>query len=67
MTVICLGVGLITPPVGMCLYIACDIMKLPLMRGAVALVPFLVATIVCMALILVFPQLILWPAGWIGT
>ncbi|MDR2391549.1 MAG: hypothetical protein LBE84_07725 [Planctomycetota bacterium] len=51
----------------MCLYIACDIMKLPLMRGAVALIPFLVATIACMALILVFPQLILWPAGWIGA
>jgi tripartite ATP-independent transporter DctM subunit len=67
MIVICLGVGLVTPPVGMCLYIACDIMKLPLMRGAVALNPYLASTIAAMALILVVPQLILWPAGWIGT
>ncbi|MCD8139376.1 MAG: TRAP transporter large permease [Planctomycetaceae bacterium] len=64
--VVCIGIGLVTPPVGMCLYVACDIMKLPISRGAWALLPFMVATVACLVLMLVFPQLVLWPTTWIG-
>ncbi len=67
MTVICLGAGLVTPPVGLCLYVACDIMKLPISKGAWAMIPFLVATVIVMAFLFVFPQLILWPASFIGV
>ncbi len=66
MVVVCIGIGLVTPPVGMCLYVACDIMKLPISRGAWALVPFLIATVACLVLLLIFPQLVLWPTTWIG-
>ena len=65
--VICIGIGLVTPPVGMCLYVACDIMKLPISRGAWALMPFIIATVICLALLIIFPQLVLWPTTWIGV
>jgi tripartite ATP-independent transporter DctM subunit len=65
LVVVCIGVGLVTPPVGVCLYIACDLMKLKIIPAARALAPFLVVTLICIGLMIVFPQIILWPAGWI--
>lgn len=66
MVVVCIGIGLVTPPVGMCLYVACDIMKLPISRGAWALIPFMIATVACLVLMLLFPQVVMWPTTWIG-
>jgi C4-dicarboxylate transporter DctM subunit len=40
-----LVIGLTTPPVGVCLFIACSIAKIPLERLARAIVPFLAASI----------------------
>jgi tripartite ATP-independent transporter DctM subunit len=65
LVVVCIGVGLVTPPVGMCLYIACDLMKLKILPAAKALIPFLIVTLVCIGIMILFPQVILWPAGWI--
>ncbi|MCC8189753.1 MAG: TRAP transporter large permease [Planctomycetes bacterium] len=67
MVVVCTGIGLVTPPVGMCLYVACDIMKISIGRGAVALVPFMIATIVCLIVLMLCPWLITGPAGWISV
>lgn len=65
LVVVCIGVGLVTPPVGMCLYIACDLMKLKIGPAARKLIPFLIATFICIALFMLFPQVITWPASFI--
>ena len=67
MMVVCIGIGLVTPPVGMCLYVACDIMKLPIGRGAVALLPFIAVTVLVVIFMLAFPAVILWPTSLIGV
>lgn len=51
-------IGLITPPVGLCLYIVADIAKVSIIRVSSELVPFYVALIVCLALITFFPQIV---------
>ncbi len=38
-----LMIGLVTPPVGLCLYVACNIAKRPIEKVSRALVPFLIA------------------------
>lgn len=65
LVVVCIGVGLVTPPVGMCLYVACDLMDLKIGPASKALIPFILATFVCIALFIAFPQVITWPASFI--
>jgi C4-dicarboxylate transporter DctM subunit len=45
-----LMIGLITPPVGLCLFIACNIAKRPIEAVSRALVPFLAASIITLLL-----------------
>ena len=56
-----IGVGLVTPPVGMCIYVACDLMDVTVGEVFPTLVPFIAATFVCIVLMVAFPQLILLP------
>lgn len=56
-----IGVGLVTPPVGMCIYVACDLMDTTVGKVFPTLLPFLLATFVCIALMIAFPQLITLP------
>jgi TRAP-type C4-dicarboxylate transport system permease large subunit len=65
LVVVCIGVGLVTPPVGMCLYVACDLMKMKIGTATRAILPFLAVTVLCIAILMLFPQLITWPASWI--
>ncbi len=44
-----IGVGLVTPPVGMCIYVACDLMDVTVGECFPTLVPFIAATFVCIA------------------
>jgi C4-dicarboxylate transporter DctM subunit len=46
-----LMIGLITPPVGLCLFIACNIAKRPIEKVSKALMPFLFASIVTLLLV----------------
>lgn len=46
-----LMIGLITPPLGLCLFIACSISKLSLEELSRAIVPFLIAEIVVLFLV----------------
>jgi C4-dicarboxylate transporter DctM subunit len=46
-----LMIGLITPPVGLCLYIACNIAKRPIEKVSKALVPFLIASFAALMLV----------------
>lgn len=57
-TVIALGIGLITPPVGACLFIACKIGKIPLEKGAKATIPFIIALLLILLLFIALPNLI---------
>lgn len=61
-----IGIGLVTPPVGMCIYVACDLMEMRVGQVMKTLMPYLAATILVLAVLIAFPQFILWPAGLIG-
>lgn len=53
-----IGIGLVTPPVGMCLYVACDLMKIQVSSTFKYLVWYILGTVVVIALCILFPQLI---------
>ncbi|MBS5064507.1 MAG: TRAP transporter large permease [Hungatella hathewayi] len=61
-----IGIGLVTPPVGMCIYVACDLMEMRVGQVMKTLVPYLAATFIVLALLIAFPQLILLPTGLVG-
>ncbi len=55
-----LAVGLVTPPVGMCLNVASAISKLGIGTIFLAAAPFLLANLIVLIAITFFPQLTLW-------
>lgn len=60
------AIGQITPPVGVNLYVACNIADLSLTDISKSVVPFLLASIVALILITYIPQLSLWLPGLLG-
>ena len=60
-----LVIGLVTPPVGSCLYIACGIAKIRFERLVVAILPYLVAVIAVLFLITFWPPLVTTLPTWI--
>ncbi len=62
---IMIGVGLATPPVGMCIYVACDLMNMRVGNVIKTLTPYLLVTFIIIAILIAFPQLVLWPASLI--
>jgi C4-dicarboxylate transporter DctM subunit len=52
-----LAIGLITPPVGINLYVAANVTRLPIERVARGALPFLLASLVGLAIIAAFPSL----------
>lgn len=57
-TVIALGIGLTTPPVGACLFIACKIGDIPLEKGAKATLPFIAAFLIILLFFVLFPNVV---------
>jgi tripartite ATP-independent transporter DctM subunit len=57
-----LTVGLITPPLGWCLYIATEIAEIRFIETSRAIVPFLLPILAVLLLITFIPQLVLWPS-----
>lgn len=55
-----LGIGLITPPVGTVLYVGCGIGKVSMEDLIKSMVPFYLALLAVLAVLIMFPQLILW-------
>ena len=53
-----IGVGLVTPPVGMCIYVACDIMKITVGSTLKYLIWYILGTFVVIGILIAFPQLI---------
>lgn len=57
-----LSVGLVTPPVGVCLFATSYVARLPIEKIVRAALPHYAVMIVAVVLLAVFPQLIVWPA-----
>jgi TRAP-type transport system large permease protein len=55
------AIGLVTPPVGTVLNVVCSIAKIPMSGAIKGVMPFMVAQTAVMFLLVVFPQIVLWP------
>jgi tripartite ATP-independent transporter DctM subunit len=60
-------IGLITPPVGICLYIVSDIAKTSIVKVSRELIPFYIALIICLAAITFIPGIVLVLPKLIGS
>lgn len=58
--VVSLAIGFVTPPLGVNLFVASSVGKVKLEKTAVAVVPFIIAMIICLLLISFIPQLSMW-------
>lgn len=58
MMTLALAIGQITPPVGSCLFVGCDIGKISIEKLSKACIPFLLALIAVLFLLLLIPSLI---------
>ncbi|MEJ5358753.1 MAG: TRAP transporter large permease [Desulfobacterales bacterium] len=63
--VVNLAVGMLTPPVGICLFVSCGISGEPLSRVALAALPFVGVALVCLLICCFWTPLILWLPGLI--
>lgn len=55
-----LGIGLITPPVGTVLYVACGVADITLEELVKSILPFLVTLLLVLLLLILFPQIVLF-------
>lgn len=62
--VILLSVGLVTPPIGVCLYAACNITGLKLEELSKASFPWLLVTFAILLVFIFIPQIITMPLSW---
>ena len=53
-----IGIGLVTPPVGMCIYVACDLMKIRVGQTMKYLLWYILGAFVVVAILIMLPQLI---------
>ncbi len=59
-TVMALSLGLFTPPVGACLFVAASIARTPILSVARETVPFLTALLLVIIAVIVFPAIATW-------
>jgi TRAP-type C4-dicarboxylate transport system permease large subunit len=59
-------IGLITPPVGSVLAVVASAGKVDFATVNRGVTPFIVTQVLLLALMIVFPQLVTVPAGWLG-
>lgn len=59
-TCLTLALGLITPPVGLCLFVSSSIAGVPVQRVFKAALPYFVAMAMVLALVTFIPQIFLW-------
>jgi TRAP-type C4-dicarboxylate transport system permease large subunit len=55
--------GLITPPVGMNVYVVSGVTKVPLEDVFRGIIPFYIGIVVCVGLLYIFPQITLFLPG----
>ncbi len=58
--IVALAIGLITPPVGVCLFVCCNIAKVSISRISKAIVPLIVAMVIMLFVISYIPQVSLF-------
>ncbi|NNU79461.1 TRAP transporter large permease [Halovulum dunhuangense] len=61
-----LAIGLITPPVGINLYVAANVTRLPIERVAWGALPFLIASLVGLAVIAAVPSMSQFLVAWLN-
>ncbi|WP_126424990.1 TRAP transporter large permease [Brevibacillus marinus] len=66
MMTINLAIGLVTPPVGMDLYVACGLAKLSLKEISIGVIPFIIAALVALLIVTYVPQISLWLPNLMG-
>ncbi len=57
---LCLSIGQVTPPYGICLLVAAQIGKLPTMRAFKAIIPFILLMLVVIYICILFPNVVLF-------
>ena len=55
-----LAIGQVTPPVGLCLFVACDIGKVSIEKISREVLPYVGGLIVTAILLVLFPQIVPW-------
>ncbi|MGM0703591.1 MAG: TRAP transporter large permease [Pseudomonadota bacterium] len=55
-----LGIGLLTPPVGTCLYVGCGVGKVSMEQLVRAMLPYYAALLVVLVILIAFPGLVTW-------
>lgn len=60
-----IGIGLVTPPVGMCIYVACDLRHISVGSTMKYLVPFILGSFFVVGMLIAFPVLITAPGSLI--
>ena len=60
------AIGLITPPVGVVLNVVCGVSRISMEDIIKGVWPFMVAQLVVLFLMVLFPQLVIVPAKWFG-
>ena len=58
------AIGLITPPVGTTLNVICGVAKVKMDEVIVGVMPFMIAELLVLALLVIFPSLVLVPMRW---
>ena len=58
------AIGLITPPVGTTLNVICGVAKVKMDEVIVGVLPFMIAELIVLALLVIFPALVLVPMSW---
>jgi C4-dicarboxylate transporter DctM subunit len=61
------GLGMITPPVGVCLFVACGIAKIPIERVIKTIMPFLLMLLITLLIITFVPEITLWLPRLLGV
>jgi TRAP-type C4-dicarboxylate transport system permease large subunit len=59
-------IGLVTPPVGLCLYVVSSVSKVPITEIAAEMWPYLLALLAVLALVTYVPEFSLWLPRTLG-
>lgn len=58
------AIGLITPPVGTVLNVVCGVARISMDDAFKGVMPFLIAQLIVLFLLVLFPQIVMTPLGW---
>ena len=60
------AIGLVTPPVGTTLNVVCGVTKRSMDDAIVGVIPFMIAQLIVLALLVIFPDLVIVPMKWLS-